>query len=72
MPFLSHHVQVLLLDGKLFKAPLDIDKVQRVLDIGTGTGAWAIDFADENPHAEVFGTDISPIQSPWLPPNLKL
>lgn len=43
----------------------------RVLDIGTGTGIWAIDFADENPQAEVIGTDISPIQPSWVPPNLK-
>jgi methylase of polypeptide subunit release factors len=33
-----------------------------VLDIGTGTGIWAIDFADEHPEAEVIGTDLSPIQ----------
>jgi hypothetical protein len=30
------------------------------------------DFADEYPNAEVIGTDISPIQPSWVPPNLKL
>ena len=30
------------------------------------------DFADEFPDAEVIGTDISPIQPTWIPPNLKL
>lgn len=30
------------------------------------------DFADEHPGAEVIGTDISPIQPKWVPPNLKL
>ena len=35
-------------------------------------GLWAIDFADEFPEAEVTGTDISPIQPTWIPPNLKL
>lgn len=30
------------------------------------------DFADEFPEAEVTGTDISPIQPGWIPPNLKL
>lgn len=30
------------------------------------------DFADEFPEAEVIGTDISPIQPTWIPPNLKL
>ncbi|ROW04553.1 hypothetical protein VMCG_05035 [Cytospora schulzeri] len=29
------------------------------------------DFADEHPGAEVIGTDISPIQPKWVPPNLK-
>lgn len=33
-----------------------------VIDIGTGTGIWAIDFADEHPESEVIGTDLSPIQ----------
>ena len=35
---------------------------QRVLDVGTGTGIWAIDFADDFPDTMVFGTDISPTQ----------
>ncbi|MBE3043607.1 hypothetical protein IMZ48_13770 [Candidatus Bathyarchaeota archaeon] len=30
------------------------------------------DFADAYPNCEVIGTDISPIQSTWIPPNLKL
>ncbi|RKL32483.1 hypothetical protein BFJ72_g10426 [Fusarium proliferatum] len=29
------------------------------------------DFADEHPQAEVIGTDISPIQPSWVPPNVK-
>ncbi|KAF4458666.1 hypothetical protein FALBO_14583 [Fusarium albosuccineum] len=44
---------------------------KKAVDIGTGTGIWAIDFADEFPNAEVIGTDISPIQPSWVPPNLK-
>ncbi len=30
------------------------------------------DFADENPEANVIGTDISPIQPTWVPPNALL
>ncbi|TGO20144.1 hypothetical protein BTUL_0001g01560 [Botrytis tulipae] len=41
---LLHHVFNLVLDGKLYLAP--IENPQRVLDVGTGTGIWAIDFAE--------------------------
>ncbi|KAI3567887.1 S-adenosyl-L-methionine-dependent methyltransferase [Fusarium oxysporum f. sp. albedinis] len=44
---------------------------KRVLDVGTGTGIWAIDFADKHPDADVIGIDISPIMPNWVPPNLK-
>lgn len=48
------------MDGKLHFAP--IEAPGKVLDIGTGTGIWAMDLGDEFPEAEVIGTDISPIQ----------
>lgn len=64
-----HHTSTLILDGKLFLAP--VTKPSKVLDIGTGTGIWAMDFGDEFPEAEVVGTDISPIQPTWVPPNVK-
>ena len=41
---LFHHIFLSLLGGKLYTAPLD--NPQRVLDVGTGTGLWAIDFAE--------------------------
>ncbi|KAH6953009.1 S-adenosyl-L-methionine-dependent methyltransferase [Fusarium avenaceum] len=65
---LVHHIYSLLLDGKLFLAPIGSPS-GRVLDLGTGTGIWAIYFADENPSAEVLGTDLSPIQPGWMPSN---
>lgn len=44
--------------------------MQQVLDVGTGTGLWAIDFGDKYPSACVLGTDLSPIQPSWVPPNV--
>ncbi|KAJ3525455.1 hypothetical protein NM208_g11632 [Fusarium decemcellulare] len=66
-----HHMSTLILNGKLHLAPLDKKEVSKVLDVGTGTGIWAMDFGDEFPEAEVIGTDISPIQPSWVPPNVK-
>ncbi|KAI5461787.1 S-adenosyl-L-methionine-dependent methyltransferase [Mariannaea sp. PMI_226] len=65
---LLHHIYTLALKGELHLAPIPKDP-QRVLDLGTGTGIWAMDFADEHPSAEVIGTDLSPIQPGWTPPN---
>jgi ubiquinone/menaquinone biosynthesis C-methylase UbiE len=42
---LVHHIYRLLLGGKLFLAPIT-DSPHRVLDLGTGTGIWAMDFAE--------------------------
>lgn len=44
---------------------------KRVLDIGTGTGIWAIDYADDHPEAHVLGIDLSPIQPNFVPPNVE-
>ncbi|KAH7068566.1 S-adenosyl-L-methionine-dependent methyltransferase [Paraphoma chrysanthemicola] len=63
----AHHMYLLTLDQKLHLAP--IDAPQTVLDVGTGTGIWAIDMADQYPSATVTGVDLSPIQPEWVPPN---
>lgn len=59
---LGHHMFLLLLKNRLHLAPIDPDECRYVLDLGTGTGIWAIDFADAHRSAEVTGVDLSPIQ----------
>ncbi|KAL5352249.1 hypothetical protein ACLOAV_002196 [Pseudogymnoascus australis] len=61
---LQHHIYRLCQGGSLFCAP--IKEPQSVLDIGTGTGIWAMEFADEFPGALVIGTDLSPISQPTV------
>lgn len=39
------------------------------MDIGCGTGAWCIEFADAHPDIHVIGTDLSPIQPHNVPAN---
>lgn len=51
----------------IYEAPLE--DPEQILDIGTGTGIWAIEMADMFPNAEVIGTDLSPIQPDWVPSN---
>jgi trans-aconitate methyltransferase len=60
-----------MLEGKLYSAPIPKEQtLHRVLDVGTGTGIWAVDFADDHPESEVIGVDLGPIQPKFVPPNL--
>ena len=65
---IGHHMLTLLLDNKLYLAPID-EQCQRVIDVGCGTGLWTMDFADAHPAASVVGVDLSPIQPNYVPPN---
>ncbi|KAH7413371.1 S-adenosyl-L-methionine-dependent methyltransferase [Cadophora sp. MPI-SDFR-AT-0126] len=68
---LQHHLFLLTLDGELYNAPIKdiLGGLHNVLDIATGTGIWAIEFAHQFPSANVIGTDLIPIQPEFAPPN---
>ncbi|KAF4448378.1 hypothetical protein F53441_8186 [Fusarium austroafricanum] len=70
---LQHNLFLLTFDNKLGLAPPNLpdSKVKRVLDLGTGTGIWAIDFGDDHPETDVTGVDLSPIQPAFVPPNVR-
>lgn len=64
---LQHAGLLLLMDGKLHWAPVLNPKY--ALDIATGTGIWATQFAEQNPSCQVIGTDLSAIQPTPRVPN---
>lgn len=49
---LQHHMISILFGGRLHWAPINPNP-QNILDIGTGTGSWAVDIADMYPSAHV-------------------
>ena len=55
-------------DGGLHLAPLK-EAPRDVLDVGTGTGIWATEFAQRYPSSRVLGIDLSDIQSANKPAN---
>lgn len=62
----------LTLHGGLHLAPIS-KSVTRAVDIGTGTGEWALDFARAHPQCQVLGTDLSGVKpsSDNFPGNIK-
>lgn len=52
---MQHTLFRLTFDDRLGTAPPNDpeSKVGRVLDVGTGSGIWAIDYGDEHPNSEV-------------------
>lgn len=81
-----HHLATLILRGRLTTAPIG-KSLQRILDVGCGTGIWTIDIGrwslrfkspmlttfpgDEFPAAQVVGVDLSPTQPTMLVSYLK-
>ncbi|KAF4984492.1 hypothetical protein FZEAL_340 [Fusarium zealandicum] len=68
---IQHHAFTLAQDGKLHFAPLSQNiEAYTVLDEAK-LDATHSDFGDMYPDTEVIGTDLSPIQPSWVPPNVQ-
>ena len=68
----QYEILKLVMDERLHLCPFDASNAPcKILDIATGTGLWAIEMGDEYPEAEVIGTDLSPIQPAFVPPNVR-
>ncbi|KAJ0147319.1 hypothetical protein CTA2_818, partial [Colletotrichum tanaceti] len=59
---MAHAMMVRAIGNRLFLAPIEKDNVHEILDIGTGTGIWAVEMGDIFENAQVTGIDLSAIQ----------
>ncbi|KAK8072538.1 hypothetical protein PG996_005886, partial [Apiospora saccharicola] len=64
---LQHASFELVLEGRFGLAPVRNPKF--VIEVATGTGIWANEFARQHPDCHVVGTDLSLIQPANAPPN---
>ncbi|PGG97149.1 hypothetical protein AJ79_09330 [Helicocarpus griseus UAMH5409] len=66
-----HHIVTLSCGKKLHLAPFNPDGA-RILDLGTGTGIWAIEMGDTYPKAELVSQHTEePLSPSRVPPNVK-
>ncbi|KAM0473859.1 hypothetical protein ACHAPX_007907 [Trichoderma viride] len=56
-----------ILGGRLGQAP--VDSQAQVLDVATGTGVWALQYAEQHPESTVLGVDLSITKPQGLLPN---
>jgi SAM-dependent methyltransferase len=64
-----HEVFKMALKGNLTTVPLSTTRPLHILDLGTGTGLWALDMGLAYPLAQVTGIDISPVLLPEQMPR---
>jgi len=64
-----HNGIAAFLGNELTPAPLG--QPRKILEIGAGSGAWAIQAAKLYPDAEVLAVDMNPLPSRPLPPNVR-
>jgi tRNA G46 methylase TrmB len=66
---IQHRLVCMVFDG-LVPCPDEVERILAprsdgnrpvILDVGTGSGIWAIEMAEKYPHATVFGLDLAPV-----------
>ena len=58
----------ILLGGNVF---VPLTNPSKILDVGTGSGAWCAEVANQFPEATVLGLDLSPIHRVDAPENCR-
>ncbi|GLB41200.1 putative methyltransferase domain containing protein [Lyophyllum shimeji] len=74
----NQHVLLKMLIGGNYTASIkealadEPGKDKTILDLGCGTGAWAMDMATDFPHCSVVGADVAPMDVGLAPRNLRI
>ncbi|KAK3292328.1 S-adenosyl-L-methionine-dependent methyltransferase, partial [Chaetomium fimeti] len=64
-----HGIFNMMFDNRLIFPP--VPRPRRILECGSGSGAWAMEVAEQYPNCEVIGIDVYPYPAPEdIPPNL--
>ncbi|KAJ4300434.1 hypothetical protein N0V88_003109 [Collariella sp. IMI 366227] len=65
----QHAIFNMMFESRLIFPP--ISRPRRILECGSGSGAWAMEVAQQHPECEVIGIDVYPYPVPQdMPPNL--
>ncbi|KAL2266029.1 hypothetical protein VTJ83DRAFT_5381 [Remersonia thermophila] len=69
---MKHTMTLMLCNGEYFYSPVGdvLERGGEVLDLGTGTGIWAMELGDRYPQSTFTGIDLSPIQPTFVPENV--
>ncbi|ROT41046.1 hypothetical protein SODALDRAFT_330764 [Sodiomyces alkalinus F11] len=68
---IQHNLFKACLDGHLTRAPLDPTRPLAILDVGAGSGVWAVEMAQRYPLARIRAVDLSAALLPTaVPPNV--
>lgn len=68
---IQHQLFKLCLEGGLTATKLPRDQPLNILDVGAGTGSWAVEMARQHPRAKIMGVDMSAALLPTsVPPNV--
>ncbi|KAF7370213.1 S-adenosyl-L-methionine-dependent methyltransferase [Mycena sanguinolenta] len=66
----QHEAFVQYFDGKLGLAPLDDLRPSKIIELGSGSGAWAIQAATQFPDAQIVAVDRAPMPERVFPANV--
>ncbi|KDQ21624.1 hypothetical protein BOTBODRAFT_26057 [Botryobasidium botryosum FD-172 SS1] len=75
---IQHFMLKALNNGSICYGPVDevlkdVPGVYKaILDLGCGTGVWAVEMARQYPHCDVVGVDLAPVQSKDRPDNCRI